>query len=278
MKLRTGDVSLWFDVEGSALVADGPAMRPRPTIVLLHGGPGVDHSGWKPWASELATFAQVVYVDHRGNGRSDRSTPDRWTLAQWGDDVRALCDGLGIEKPIVVGHSFGAAVAMSYATRHPDHPGKLVLLAGTPRFSVERAVVGLGRRGGQRAADVARAFYDKPREHLGAYLRTCVALYGLKPKAFTLGRVVVNLEVILHYVEGEMCRYDFTQALGRVTCPTLAISGAEDPIFPTESYHELLAALPREHTRGVLLPDAAHELVRDAPERLLEELRAFVQL
>ena len=108
---------------------DGPRMREKPTLIMLHGGPGFDHSIYKPAFSALADVAQVIYLDHRGNGRSDDGPHEAWTLAQWGDDVRGFCDALGIEKPIVLGVSFGGMVAIAYATRHPDHPGKLVLVS-----------------------------------------------------------------------------------------------------------------------------------------------------
>jgi proline iminopeptidase len=85
MRVRVGDVQLYFDVEGAELVPDGPAMRERPTLLLLHGGPGFDHSSYKPLFSRLAEDAQVVYLDHRGQGRSDKSTPEHWTLDRWAD-------------------------------------------------------------------------------------------------------------------------------------------------------------------------------------------------
>ncbi len=125
-------VRLFFDVAGEKVVADGPQMRERPTLLLLHGGPGFDHSMFKPSFAPLAELAQLIYLDHRGNGRSEHGDPALWTLDQWGDDVRAFCDALGIEKPIVLGYSFGGFVAQSYATRHPDHPAKLVLYSTTP--------------------------------------------------------------------------------------------------------------------------------------------------
>jgi proline iminopeptidase len=104
---------LFFDVEGAGLVPDGPVMRAKPTLLLLHGGPGFDHSSFKPAFSALADIAQIVYIDHRGNGRSSGDDPKRWTLTQWADDVKGLCDTLGIEKPIVYGVSFGGFVAQA---------------------------------------------------------------------------------------------------------------------------------------------------------------------
>jgi pimeloyl-ACP methyl ester carboxylesterase len=91
------------------------------TLILLHGGPGFDHTIYKPAFAAVADIAQVVYLDHRGNGRSDPDAHENWNLAQWGDDVRAFCDALEIARPIVYGASFGGMVALAYATRYPDH-------------------------------------------------------------------------------------------------------------------------------------------------------------
>ena len=64
MKVDIGDVKIFFDVEGTKLVPDGPHMREKPTLILLHGGPGFDHSHLKPALSPLADVAQLVYIDH----------------------------------------------------------------------------------------------------------------------------------------------------------------------------------------------------------------------
>ena len=90
-------------------------MRERPTIILLHGGPGFDHTPYKQLYAPLTQIAQLVYYDHRGNGRSESGSRERWTLDQWADDLRTLCDVLGIERPIVFGGSFGGFVALNYA-------------------------------------------------------------------------------------------------------------------------------------------------------------------
>jgi pimeloyl-ACP methyl ester carboxylesterase len=106
-----------FDVDGASLVPEGPTMREKPTLLLLRSGPGFDHSIYKPAYSALADLAQVIYLDHRGNGRSDAGPEDAWTLAQWGDDVRTFCDALGIERPIVLDASQTIARAHAANTR-----------------------------------------------------------------------------------------------------------------------------------------------------------------
>jgi proline iminopeptidase len=70
MLVEVKGTRLWFDVDGPALVPDGPRMRERPTVVLLHGGPGsFDHSyfNFKPDFARLSQAAQVVYLDLRGD-------------------------------------------------------------------------------------------------------------------------------------------------------------------------------------------------------------------
>src|SRR5262245_49150864 len=129
MRVLVNGVYLYFDVEGLGSRPSGGVMREMPTIVLLHGGPGVDHSIYKPDFSRLTDVAQIVYLDHRGNGRSDSGPREAWTLAHWADDVKAFCDALGIVRPVVYGASFGGMVAMVYAIRHPRHPAKLILVS-----------------------------------------------------------------------------------------------------------------------------------------------------
>src|SRR5215467_8342346 len=120
MYARVNGTRLFFAVVGDDL-------REKPTLIALHGGPGVDHLVLRSFFDRFSDIAQVVYIDLRGNGRSVGSLPESWTLAQLGDDIRALCDQLGIDRPIVFGQSFGGCVAQSYAILHPAHPAGLIL-------------------------------------------------------------------------------------------------------------------------------------------------------
>jgi pimeloyl-ACP methyl ester carboxylesterase len=158
MYVEVNSARLFFDVEGAGLVPDGPTMRAKPTLLLLHGGPGFDHTSYKPAFSALADIVQVIYLDHRGNGRSSGDDPATWNLAQWGDDVKAFCDVLGIDNPIVYGASFGGMVALSYATRHPAHPGKLILVSteAAGHSHLNRRIELFERLGGQEVGELAR--------------------------------------------------------------------------------------------------------------------------
>ncbi len=102
-------VRLFVDVEGASHVPDGAALREKPTLLLLHGGPGYDHSSFKPVFSALADTAQVIYVDHRGHGRSTRRPAAEWTLDTFADDIVRLCSALGITRPVVLARASAAS-------------------------------------------------------------------------------------------------------------------------------------------------------------------------
>ncbi|HUY27176.1 MAG TPA: alpha/beta hydrolase [Candidatus Binataceae bacterium] len=280
MRAQVGDGRLFFDVEGARLVADGPRMRERPTLLLLHGGPGADHSYFKPGYSHLSELAQVIYLDHRSAGRSDRTGPDRWTLDRWGDDVRAFCDALEIERPIVMGVSFGGMVAMAYATRHPDHPAKLVLCSTAARVDLARVAAVFERRGGRAAAEAALRFFRDPCAKNGAdYFRLCMPLYSYLPDpnlAEMFARTVPNLELSAHYLRAIETSFNFLPDLLRIKCPTLVMAGEEDPVTPLADSEDIAAALPRELVRLERFAKAGHGIATDSPERFFKVLREFI--
>ena len=114
---------IYFDIEGAGLVPDGPRMRERPVAMVVHGGPGGDHSGFKPAMSPLAEHMQLVYFDHRGQGRSGLADPGadpaRFTLDENVADMEALRRYLGLGPVVSIGTSYGGMVAMAHAARHP---------------------------------------------------------------------------------------------------------------------------------------------------------------
>ncbi len=212
------------------------------------------------------------------NGRSDRTPPERWTLANWADDVHAFCEALEIEKPIVMGTSFGGFVAMAYGTRYPEHPGKLVLCTTTAKWRLSRVLDAFERLGGNEARVAARNFWENPcQETFPDYIRTCFPLYNRNRRGTeSMTRSVMNTEVLIDFPRREQNKFDFLPDLRRIKCPTLVMGGEDDPITPIQDSEEIAAALPPELMRFERFPATGHGIVRDAPERFIQLLKEFV--
>ncbi len=270
---------LFVDVEGPGFVPDGPVLREKPTLLLLHGGPGYDHSGFKPVFSALADLCQVIYYDHRGHGRSDRRPPEEWTLDTFADDVVRLCDALGVEKPIVLGQSFGGFVAQRYIARHPAHPAKVILSSTSPHMGLERKLAGFERRGGPAARAAAEAFWNRPDADTWArYQAACMHLYNTKPAADpqARARIVFNEPILFTSAGGEQRTMDLLPGLARAQCPVLVLAGEDDPVCPLEDARDIAAALPPRWMQFTAFPDTGHGAWRDQPEAAMARLRAFI--
>ncbi|QRE73361.1 alpha/beta fold hydrolase [Methylobacterium aquaticum] len=282
MFVAVNGIRLFVDVENAGLVPAGDTMREKPTLLLLHGGPGFDHSAFKPFFSGLSDVAQVVYYDHRGNGRSEDGDRAGWTLTQWGDDVKGLCDALGLVRPVVLGMSFGGYVAQAYASRYPDHPGKLVLASTAAKVDFPAIFARFGELGGPEVARVAETYWTAPTaERRAAYFRTCIPFYRRKPvDPGKLRRVLVRDGTALHFngPGNEQGRLDFRPVLERVRCPVLVMAGAHDPLVPPSVSEALVAALPPDRVRFAGFAESGHDLFGDEPERALAVLREFIEM
>src|SRR5215207_9008169 len=184
MRARVRDTELYFDVEGASLVPDGPRMVERPVAFLLHGGPGGDHSGFKPAYSPLAERMQLIYVDHRGQGRSARGPKETYTLDNNVEDLEALRIHLGLEQVVVIGVSYGGMVALAYASRYPESVSHLIAVVTSPSYKfLERAQAILAERGTdeqRRVGDILWAGAFESDEQLLEYYSIMGPLYSLK--------------------------------------------------------------------------------------------------
>lgn len=273
---------LFFDVEGASLVPDGPNMREKPTVILVHGGPGADHTIHKPYFSQLSDIAQVVYYDHRGNGRSDACDSSTWNLAQWGDDLAGLCDVLGVEKPIVIGTSFGGFVAQSYATRHPGHASRLALISTAARVDFPIIYQAFERLGGPEFRKIAETYWEEPTpERRAKYRDHCVPYYQFNQSGAPewASRVLWNNDTAIWFngPQNEHGRMDFRAALSKIDCPTLVMAGEDDPIMPPRFSEVIVESLPDELTTFRRYANCGHGVVGDKPAEALKELREFIE-
>jgi len=281
MFVAVNGARIFFDTVGPKLAVADERMAERPTLIVMHGGPGFDHSSMRPYFDRFADSHQVVYIDHRANGRSTGALSE-CTLARWGDDVKEICDALGIEKPAVYGNSFGGMVAMSYAARHPGHPAKLILSSTAARMHWDETFRIFAGRGGAEARTIAENFWTAGDDaSIADYMRVCMPLYN--PPGDNAGelararkRSLMRYETMRYFAMGEMKTMDLRGGLPDIKCPTLILAGGYDPITPVACAREILDAMPKGIAELDVFQAAGHGVHRDDPDGAERSLRRFL--
>jgi 3-oxoadipate enol-lactonase len=238
--------------------------------VLIHGLGGTSTSTWKHLVAALEHEFTIITYDLRGTGGSGRP-PGPYTLEDFVSDLRALVDTLGLERPALVGHSFGGSIALAYAARYPGDVAALVV-AGGPVVLPEQ-----GRQGMRDRADTVEA------AGVGAVAET-VAANGTAPSWRES-----HPQEFLAYVEllaandpatyAATCRVladlDLRDALPLIAAPVLLIAGDLDGVTPPRTQQETEAAL--RNSVQVQVPDCGHILPWEKPEILREEVLRFLR-
>ena len=243
----------------------------------------MDHINLKAELEPLAEYVQILYYDQRGHGRSDHCTAESWNLPTWADDLRRLCDLLGLVKPVVLGSSFGGHVALANAGLFPGHPGGIILANTTGgRSDQERSIEAFRRLGGDEAADAAeRDFAEPTEESLAEFRRICLPLYSSKPGIAEQlrrlqGRSILTTEVNRYYFRNEAFRFDPWTVLAKIKSPALILAGEDDPVSPIAIAEELAGHLPADRTRLLRLPGARHTIFRDRPDLAFPAVIDFI--
>jgi proline iminopeptidase len=281
MKAKIRDTEIYFDVDGAQLLADGARLVERPVTLVLHGGPGVDHSGYKPVLSPLTAHTQLVYVDHRGQGRSQRGAKETHTLSNNVEDLEALREYLGLEKINVLGASYGGMVAMSYAVAYPDRVSDLIALVTAPdcRF-IRRAKEILKVRGSKEQRRAAKALWAgafESEEQLQDYFYTLGPLYSLKFDAvkaqLNRSRAILSVDAINMGFSDFLRTYDITDKLKNITARTLVIGARHDWICAPE-FSELIAReIPGADLH--IIGNSGHSVLADQGDLVLELISNF---
>lgn len=282
MYAQINGVRLFFDVDGSSYVTDGPKMRKKPICLMLHGGPGSDHSDFKPWLDPLTEHMQIIYLDHRANGQSERVDPATCTFDQLADDIEAFRKYLGIESFSVLGHSFGGMVAQFYACKYPDAIDKLFLVNTAPSYDFYRDAKEFAANIGtpKQIELIPQLFEGKVTtdEELEAWWSECFDLYFYKKDEqimFETGnRPIGALEVSNYTFKHFMPNYDVRSGLKNLTVPTLIISARHDWITPAtqgQEMHELI-----KNSTLHIFEKSGHMPFIEEQEEFLEKIIEFI--
>jgi proline iminopeptidase len=254
-------------------------------IVLMHGGPGLDHTTLLGLAP-LARDYQLLFYDHRCNGRSS-GEPETMTWDNLIADADALRATFGFDKWIVLGQSFGGHVALMYVLRYPERVSQLVLMdtAADARWTADHAPGLLAKRG-YRASTVAaaRRFYAgdiEPRRvgitamrFLGAYFHHI----GIRDvPAMIAGAFRMKRRPTAHVVGfGKLLKnWNVMDRLREIVTPTLVLAGRDDFLFPPECQAILADRLP--HATLEIIERAGHNPQDENPGAVVEAIRAFLK-
>jgi len=282
MRARFRDTEIYFDIDGSGLVPDGPRMRERPIAFIVHGGPGGDHSSFKPILAPLAARLQLVYFDHRGQGRSGRGDPASYTLDENVEDMEALRRHLGTGPIISIGTSYGGMVGMAHAARYPDAVSHLILVVTASHAGfIRRAREIVETRGTPEQRRVCQSLWAgtfKDEAELRHFYEVMGPLYSRRhdAAAAALGtqRTLYNVEP-LNRAFGDVLRtFDLRPELPRIPAPTLVLAGRHDWICPPEFSEEIARLIPRAELR--IFEESSHSIRGDEPQAFIDAVKGFV--
>lgn len=239
-------------------------------VLLIHGFSQSHHCWHRQTNGALAERLRLVTYDNRGHGHSAKPAEAAAYRdpALWADEVRAVIEGLRLDRPILVAWSYAGRIALDYLTRFGDGAiGGLVMVAATS--TLDPACVGpaaalmaaMGHDDPETADAAAAAFVDRcahhplPTEDVAA-LRTCTALTPAAVRRALTGRPA-----------------DYDATLRALRVPLLAIHGEQDAVIrPAMAEHTLRQA---RHGDLRLYPDVGHMPFREAGDRFDADLTAF---
>jgi len=278
------DTKLYFDVEGMGLVADGARMAEHPAAFVIHGGPGGDHTGFKPAFTPLSQRMQLVYFDHRGQGRSAAGDPAKYTLDENVEDMEALRVHLGLGPIVSIGTSYGGMVALAHAARYPASVSHLIaIVTAAHNGFMERSrqiveargtdeqkrVVGMLYRGALDTVEKVHHYYDI----MGPmYSRR----YDPEAAAKTRGRGTSTPAALNRAFapNGWMQTYDIRPELKNITAPTLILAGRHDWICAPEFSEEIHRLIPGSDLR--IFEASSHSIRADEPAAMIDAIAGFV--
>jgi pimeloyl-ACP methyl ester carboxylesterase len=253
---------------------DGGAAAHRPTLLCLHGGAA--HAHWFDFvASDFLRDYRVLSLDQRGHGDSEWVDPPAYSYDRYAADLAEVAIKLDLRDFVLIGHSMGGTVALSYAATYPARVKKLVVVDSTLQMTAERvaALRDVGTREGRR--------YATKEEFVARYrLRpaTTTAAPGImRHLAQNSGRQTVdgrwthkfdrNVYATRETVDGLPCWND-------IRMPALLVKAARSQRITPQVFAEVKARCPQAAL--VEVPDADHHVMLDNPAGFTRAVRAFL--
>jgi proline iminopeptidase len=256
-------------------------------LLVLHGGPGLDHTMFGDYLNRLTDQFRLILVDQRSQGRSDISPPQTWTLAQMARDVVDLASALGLKRYAVLGHSFGALVALQYAVDFPDQSSQTIVSSGFPsaRFLVyvqesletfepvelrEQVMSSWEReKTVQTQEEFANILHDQLPFHFADPLDPRIEEYERRS-----GGSVYSPQVIRYFARQDYGMIEVEDRLGGVSQPVLVLAGRHDRTCSVEAAGVIAGGIPQAEL--VIFEQSGHMTFVEENEYYLATVRKFL--
>ena len=265
----------------------------RDTVVVLHGGPGLNMEYFADDLAPLAASHALLFYDQRGAGRSSLVTDSAALDGQrFAEDLEAIRKHFGLERVTLLGHSWGAGVAALYAARYPVRVQRLIIVGGIPLRLAELTKafeeLAAGRDSATRAqmqqwrearlanptdAAACRAYYTL---WFGPFFGDSAATRHTRGD-FCAGSEAARRNKIVsvdRYVAASLGDWDWRPGLRQLEAQTLVIHGSVDPL-PLASGREWARALP--NARLLVFEGIGHFPYVEVPDAFFPAVDEFLR-
>ena len=248
-------------------------------LIVLHGGPGLDHSMFRPYLDALGDQYRLLYVDERGQGRSDRVDPATLSLEVFARDVDLLAAALELDSFALLGHSFGAIIATYHATELGTADA-YVISSGSDSsealdVDVQASLEALGDDGKTIAASWEAEKTVETEEQLKQLLRDQMPFHfhGDPPPGYAED-TVGSPEVLRYFANMGYGGFDYGPKLKDVAKPTLIIVGEHDRTTTPRASRVLHEGI--QGSELVVIPEAGHMTLVEQTDCYLAAVRNFL--
>ncbi len=260
-------------------------------IIVLHGGPGLDHGYLLPQMRWLATDHAVTFYDQRGSGQSwdTEINPDTINMDRFVQDLDAIRKRLRYQKFTLVGHSWGGLLAMQYAIKHPEHLSALILLNPAPATSTgfQAFFDEYAQRTAELKTDLetiqsSDMFKKGDGPTIAQFYRLVFSKYVENPEdakkialAFTPQSALNGFQISEIFMQNYLLKfYDLRAELNQLQIPTLIVHGSSDPI-PIWTAREISDAIPGSEI--VVLNHCGHFPYIEQPTEFFNLVKKFLR-
>jgi proline iminopeptidase len=277
MLVDVGDTRLHVEERGAGDLA----------LVALHGGPGLDHTMFGSWLDPEGDEYRLLLVDERAQGRSDPAPPGTWTLDRHARDVDALAHALGLERYVVLGHSFGAFIALQHAVDFPGRPAATIVSSGLPseRFlaQVEQQLAAFEpvELRAQVTASWAREAEARTPDEVGELFADQLPFHFADPRDPRIADVRAAMAgaayspAVLRAAATEGYGHiEVEDRLAAVTHPVLVLAGRHDRTCPVAGAEAIVTGIPDAEL--VVFEHSGHMAFVEEPEAYRAAVRRFL--